>query len=553
MRQILPTLKFCAERDETVAIQLCVLGCFDAIAKRLEKLGPVATHILPACTPMLACKGLNSNQFEMAVGIVNSMLEMVITYRRKEIANPSATSMIKNKPTHSGGVPDEEEILRQRTVALGGWKPAPTSSTSKPTSKPSSPLSSSFPETSTSPYRAPAALSPSGFDVTDLFSTPPLSTGPVGAQPSTLPGSSMPHRPGAPVAAAILGDNFGRVSDSGAGMLGGSTSASGMFEGLSVSYMKPIKDGTTTGALSSASPDPFASAGLGGRYDSTTQAPNNSGSPSGGMSWMDGAFGGGGNGGSGGMISSDVERPKQAPDGSFAAGMGGLSGVGGGSSRAPAPARGFAPPPPPKPLTGRTSRQTNAAPAGDPFAAFFDAATSENSGPVSSPNMMSSTSPTALPTTSGGSLAFMGGLGAAPSTVGGWNGGGGSGGGDVGGGGVTGGTLEDQLAKTQREIAQLTLELGAGGMTAAMGAAGGWTGMAAAMGGGSGGGGWSMPGAFTPASGLTAERSTGQAPVSQGRNAGAQDPFAFLGPNSQKKQQQPNAQGGAGSGFDFFS
>lgn len=67
--QILPTLKFCAERDETVAIQLCVLGCYDAVAKRLEKLGPVATHILPACTPMLACKGLNSNQFEMAVGI----------------------------------------------------------------------------------------------------------------------------------------------------------------------------------------------------------------------------------------------------------------------------------------------------------------------------------------------------------------------------------------------------------------------------------------------------------------------------------------------------
>lgn len=168
-----------------------MLGCYDAIAKRLDKLGPVATHILPACTPMLACKGLNSTQFDMVVGIIQGMLETVIAYRRKEIANPSATAISEKKPTHPGGEPDEEEIAKQRAIVLGGWKPAPPSASSKssastPSSElpvfPGAPAPASPPSVSSStPYSA------TGFDMADVFGSP---LPPGGSKGTTSTGKS---------------------------------------------------------------------------------------------------------------------------------------------------------------------------------------------------------------------------------------------------------------------------------------------------------------------------------------------------------------------------
>lgn len=261
MRQVLPTLKFCAERDETVAIQLCVLGCYDAVAKRLERLGPVATHILPACTPMLACKGLNSNQFEMAVGIVQGMLETVIAYRRRQIANPSATAILENKPTHAGGEPDEAEIARLRNAVLGGWKPPSPSSASKRTSLPSSPISSTFP-------KAPTSAPPAGLDVADIFSAPPASAGMASAPSPAFSGKLTPARNNpTPVATtAGLGNKGARLPGAGAGPFGGSTSASSsttsMFQGLAVSQKEPVTAGAGSTTLPGGVSDPFASAGL---------------------------------------------------------------------------------------------------------------------------------------------------------------------------------------------------------------------------------------------------------------------------------------------------
>lgn len=112
----------------------------------------------------------------MVVGIIQGMLETVIAYRRKEIANPSATGISERKPTHPGGELDEEEIAKHRAIALGGWKPAPPSATSKSSAStlsselpvfpgapaPASPLSVS----SSAPYSA------TGFDMADVFGSP---------------------------------------------------------------------------------------------------------------------------------------------------------------------------------------------------------------------------------------------------------------------------------------------------------------------------------------------------------------------------------------------
>lgn len=522
--QVLPTLKFCAERDETVAIQLCVLGCYDAIAKRLEKLGPVATHILPACTPMLACRGLNSNQFEMAVGIVQGMLETVVAYRRKQIANPSATAIIENRPTHAGGEPDEAEITRQRVLALGGWKAgapaAPYSGSKAPASAASlSPVSAAFPGAAKSSSPAPtAAGSSSGFDV---FSAPSLSAGSPGAQAPAFSGNMSPLSNSAiPVAGAGLGGSNGSGPSS--------SSAANMFQGLSVSQKGPATNGTSGG-----SSGPFASAGLGDMCQTGAhqgQGANSVAPAGGGMSWTDGAFGGGGGNGGGSSSSSGGANSNQAPGTRSSSGMGsGFSGLG----MTPG---GLPPPPQPAAAYCVSSPPASGASGDDPFAAFFDAAIAGGSGAANSPQMAASASPGGVPAASaagGAPPAFMGGFGAGPVAAGG------------GGGTGTGGSLEDQLAKTQREIAQLTRELGGAGSGMMAGLAAGGA-MAAAMGGaGASAGGTGMPGWPGGGGGVPGQ----QAPPQQGQGGSSNDPFAFWGGN-----QQGGQQGGAGpdgSGFDF--
>ena len=537
MCQVLPTLKFCAERDETVAIQLCVLGCYDAVAKRLERLGPVAAHILPACTPMLACKGLNSNQFEMAVGIVQGMLETVIAYRRRQIANPSATAIIENKPTHAGGEPDEAEIARLRNAVLGGWKPPSPSSASKRASGPS-PLSSTFP-------KAPTSSPPASLDVADIFSTTPASAGVASAPSPAFSGKFTPVRntPTPVATAAGLGNKGARSPGGGAGPYGGATSASsstGIFQGLAVSQKEPVTVGAGSATLPGGVSDPFASAGLSDPFGPSSGSGGNKPAQAsgGGMSWMDGAFGagGGGAGGLGGANagglggSNSIGSPLQASGINASSGaMGGFSGGG---------------MPPPQQGSGRLSMPASGAPDGDPFAAFFDGAITGGTGPASSsqqvPPFVAPRPPATTAAGTGG--GFMGGFGAPPA-----------GGGAVGHGGGDGGggdTLEDQLAKTQKEIAQLTLELGGAG------------GMAAAVGGAAAQAGWGMmggasappapPGGHMGGAGTQGWMGGGNGGVSgQGPAQSSQDPFAFLGADSQGGQQG-NSQGGPGSNFDFL-
>ncbi|CAM9775033.1 unnamed protein product, partial [Ectocarpus sp. 4 AP-2014] len=536
--KVLPTLKFCAERDETVAIQLCVLGCYDAIAKRLEKLGPVATHILPACTPMLACKGLNSNQFEMAVGIVQGMLETVIKYRREQIANPSATAIIENRPTHPGGEPDEAEIARQRAIVLGGWKEAPPAS-SKPAaapaaSRPLSPVPASFPGSPPAP--APSSSSGGGgFDMADMWSAPPApSSGSAGAQSGAFSGNLSPVSNSTAMPIAVSGRSGGGGVGGGGKWsgYGSPSSAADMFQGLSVSEQNK---GPATNGTAGGSSDPFASAGLGGTFGAA--ATGNAAPAVSGMSWIDGSFGGTGgaaNSGSGGGISN------RSP------GLGGLSGLGGAAPGRAEAATSMGISPPPKPSASFSSpppASGGGAPAGDPFAAFFDAAIAggPGGGTANSPQQGASPSLGMMGGASGAPPAFLGGVGAGPASA--------TTGGDGGGG-----SLEDQLAKTQREIAQLTRELGSAGngMMAGLAAGGG---MAAAMGGGAGGVGWSMPGAPAPAGGMgmpawsgggaSSQKQPPAAAQRQQQHANSTDPFAFLGEGGQ--------QGGEGSGFDFFS
>ncbi|CAM9452680.1 unnamed protein product, partial [Ectocarpus sp. 12 AP-2014] len=536
--KVLPTLKFCAERDETVAIQLCVLGCYDAIAKRLEKLGPVATHILPACTPMLACKGLNSNQFEMAVGIVQGMLETVIKYRREQIANPSATAIIENRPTHPGGEPDEAEIARQRAIVLGGWKEAPPTS-SKPApaaaaSRPLSPVSASFPGSAPAP--APSSSSGGGgFDMADMWSAPPApSSGSAGAQSGAFSRNLSPvsNSTAMPIAVSGRSGGGGGRGGSKSSGYGSASSAADMFQGLSVSDQSK---GPATNGTAGGSSDPFASAGLGGAFGAASTG--NAAPAGGGMSWMDGSFGGTGgaaNSGSGGGISN------LSPE------FGGLSGLGGAAPGRAKAATSMGISPPPKPSASFSSRPPASGggpPAGDPFAAFFDAAVAggPGGGAANSPQRVASPSLGMMGAASGAPPAFLGGVGAGPASA-------------TTGGNGGGGSLEDQLAKTQREIAQLTRELGSPGNGMMVGLAAGG-GMTAAMGGGAGGVGWSMPGAPAPAGGMgmpawpgggASSQKQPPAAAQQGQqHTNSTDPFAFLGEGGQ--------QGGKGSGFDFFS
>lgn len=481
----------------------------------------MATHILPSCAPMLACKGLNSNQFEMAVGIVQGMLETVIAYRRREIANPSATAIIENRPTHAGGEPDEGEIAKQRLAKLGGWKAAPATPPPKSASKSPSAPSTGFPgkSSSLSPQRA-AASSPGAIDMTDFFSAPLNAS--TSAQPSAFPSTLAPAQSGVAPISSLSGQISG-----GTEAFGGSGPAANMFEGLSMSQTKPTTNGT-------------ASAGLGSAFGSSTAQGSSNLSPlGGGLSWMDGAMGGGG----GGDSSS-------------------ISGTGGTRNSGSFLARGISPPPqPPRARALPAAVSGNA--GGDPFSSFFDAAATGGPGPAGMPQMRSSPSPHPPGPAAGGGQSFEGVFGAAPS--GSRVSGGSSSGAASGGGG--GGTLEDQLAKTQMEIAQLTRELGGGGMPASAG-----IGAASAMGAamrGAAGSGWGSPGASSaPMSGMNSGMSSGMSsgqgwpgpggvgqPLAQQQGQTveiSQDPFAFLNSASQSGPGERQGRSSTNINFDLF-
>lgn len=168
--------------------------------------------------------------------------------------------------------------------------------------------------------------------------------------------------------------------------------------------------------------------------------------------------------------------------------------------------------PQPSSTVGRQTLQVTSNPTGDPFAGFFDAAVSGGSGPTGNPQMMAPV-PSTPP---------LGGFTSMPSGI---------------------GSLEDQLANTQKEIAQLTRDLGSSGM---IGGGGGISGTVGGMGSGS----WGInPGAMPQRSGmgtlggqsLPAGSGFGQAPPQQ-----AGDPFSFLA------DSQPSQQQGSGSQFDFL-
>lgn len=535
--QILPTLKFAAERDQTVAIQLCVLGCYEAISKRLQRLGPVATHILPACTPILACPGLNSNQFDMVVGIVQSMTQSVIAYRKQEIANPKAYAIDTTQPTHPGGVPYEEEIQRQRNAALGTWKPAPSSPTSAAgsdfkTFTPSGLPGSSPPVTPA----AAAASSQGGFEMDDIFSSLPAPTSSVGS-PSPSPGVLTPTRAVQPIAAAA-----GTYSSSG-GM--------GMFRDFSLSQQQVAttvagaagnSNGKPAGGTMNGCSDPFSSAGFGDAFNSPTLGGMSSGAANVGMSWMKDAFGGGGGGSDGlggtgggadgGMSSNNLS---QAGGSNFSRGSSGAGGLGGSLplQSSASPMMGGT-----RPSLPSVPSQSSSSVGGDAFSAFFDAAVSGGAGSGARDMFSKNTSPQAA-----------GGYGVAPSQ--------GYGSASMGRATGVGATLEDQLAKTQREIAQLTQELATG---AGVGLAVAATAVMGQGGGGGGGGGWGMPGlsaGFNNGVGSAGSQQTWQqggslgAAAQSGQVQNTSDPFAFLDAASHSGNQGTR-QGGSGSGFDFL-
>ena len=539
--QILPTLKFCAERDQTVAIQLCVLGCYDAIAKRLDKLGPIATQILPACTPMLDCKGLNSTQFEMVVGIIQGMFETAIAYRRREIANPSATAILDKKPTHPGGVADEEEIARQRAIALGGWKPAPPGGRSKlEASMPSSELpvfpgvpapASSFSATK------PVGHSASGFDMADVFGAPSLSGGskatPRSSNPSLTPQTIDPTTAfGAGSALEMFeGMSVSQTQPEANGRLSGGTApgpGSGFAANVFSDFSAPPKPSATNGSsrtsMYGGSADPFSSSGLGDAFSSLggQATRNSSSSTGGGIALMDGASKGTG---SSNVINSRGNlgvrgkggRARQTPGSNNASGAGDFAVLGGGmQDRSSTPVRGMVLPQ--ATTAGNIPSQVARAPAGDSFAAFFDAAIAGGSASAESPMMMASNPSTMLPAATARSSTE--GFGTTSA--------------------IGGGSLEDQLAKTQREIAQLTRELGV-----TSGTVGNVAGATGAFG-GTGGGGWGISNQTASPSVSVSGAGIGTPLTQQAQGGAEQDPFAFL------SAKQDRGNGGKESQFDFF-
>ncbi|KAH8056658.1 hypothetical protein JL721_9940 [Aureococcus anophagefferens] len=72
--------------DGHPALAMCVLGCYDVVAKRLPERSRITRDVLPALVPLLDEKTLNAKQFEMVVVRVEQMLAAAVKARRTELS-----------------------------------------------------------------------------------------------------------------------------------------------------------------------------------------------------------------------------------------------------------------------------------------------------------------------------------------------------------------------------------------------------------------------------------------------------------------------------------
>ena len=91
MRVVLPALRDSVRLVHgQPALAMCVLGCFDLVAKRLPEQSRILRDVLPSLIPLLDEKALNARQFDMVAGRVEAMLASAIQARRGELDSPSA-------------------------------------------------------------------------------------------------------------------------------------------------------------------------------------------------------------------------------------------------------------------------------------------------------------------------------------------------------------------------------------------------------------------------------------------------------------------------------
>lgn len=115
---IAPSLaKLVTNIDNKPALAMCILGCFDALAKRLKS-DKLATTLLPALAPMLEEKSLNSKQFEMVVSRLEGILTSVVSARREEIGNLPPSMVSANISTTRNS--SSASPLRSNKSACGG-------------------------------------------------------------------------------------------------------------------------------------------------------------------------------------------------------------------------------------------------------------------------------------------------------------------------------------------------------------------------------------------------------------------------------------------------
>ena len=91
MRVVLPALRDSVRLVHgQPALAMCVLGCFDLVAKRLPEQSRILRDVLPSLIPLLDEKALNARQFDMVAGRVEAMLASAIQARRGELDSPSS-------------------------------------------------------------------------------------------------------------------------------------------------------------------------------------------------------------------------------------------------------------------------------------------------------------------------------------------------------------------------------------------------------------------------------------------------------------------------------
>ena len=119
VESVLPTLSQVLKLDQSPAVCMCVLGCYDNLGKYLGT-DFIAQYILPAVAPLLVEKTLTEAQFDIVCQRMHTMVAQVIKERGLAFESQNKVKSVSSGLDHASGIGAAVQAARVKKEKQSG-------------------------------------------------------------------------------------------------------------------------------------------------------------------------------------------------------------------------------------------------------------------------------------------------------------------------------------------------------------------------------------------------------------------------------------------------